>query len=207
MDAKNDENIPNYNVCLIGDINTGKTSIHKRFEDNTFIEDHFSTLLPISAGKIYTSPTGRFKVTLSDSSGSEDYTSLSSGYIRNSNAIIFVVSIDDGDSLDNVTAVWKPEIDQTISGNNYKKYLVINKIDLPQDSTIITDEQIVTKAEEIGGSYFKVSAKDSIGLEELFNHVAADLHGITVEELNPKPKQDQNQNVQRTDVSCQCLLV
>ena len=78
--------------------------------------------------------------------------------------------------------------------------MVVNKIDLPADNRLITDEQIQNKAQEIEGQFFKVSAKASDGLEELFNQIACDLHGITLEQLNQQP-------VAQTEVSCKCILI
>lgn len=194
--------IPQYSVIVIGDKNTGKTSIITRYIQGSFMSTYFATPLPATSRKEFTSPKGDFQLTIWDTAGSEEWTSLNSGIYSNVDAVVFVVSVDDGDSINSVTSHWKPEIDNKNTNHDYKKFIAINKIDLNETDTILTDEAVKENADEIGAPIFRVSAKESIGIEELFNNVAAQTHGIAIDMVNKPPATEEPM-----DPGCQCYLI
>lgn len=198
--------IGNNNVVVIGDTNTGKTSIIRMYINGDFMTDFYVTPLPISQAKDYHSPSGDFSVTIWDTAGSEDWESMNAQVYKDVSAVIFVVSIDNSDSLDNILQVWKPKIEKFNDESNYKCFIAINKIDLPPDQHVITDDSITQVATAINAEVLRVSAKEAIGIDDLFRRAAAATQGISPDLLLQNSQN--TTNGQPSETTCtNCILV
>ena len=194
--------VPQCNVLLIGDANTGKTSIARVYADGSFAENYNTTLCPTSQTKSFLTPSGAFQLIIYDTAGTEGWKSLNASLYNKTHAIIFVVSMDSIESLDNIIDVWKPEIGSYIDESNYKAFIAVNKIDLPKEEQLLTENVIKEKALLINAKVFMVSAKESIMIKEMFLELAAILNNSPLEAVR-----EGDPKTEESDVVCNCGLI
>ena len=112
---------PTYRILLIGDTGTGKTSMIRAFSENSINQSENSpTTMPILHNIQLSSQKGNFCIEVIDTAGTEDYTTFSEDYFTKADAIIFVCSSDNSESLENITVKWKSSIDQIRGYSSYK---------------------------------------------------------------------------------------
>lgn len=182
-----------FKIIVIGNTNTGKTSIIHQYTRHSFPEAHFTTPLPIE----HTQSVNGCILDIWDTAGAEEWQSMNSSVYHGSNAVIFLCSYDEQKSLDDLKDTWRPKILQYLSdGNNVKFFLAVNKSDIPEDDKKIEENQIQQMKNDINAiESFSVSAKDNINVNELFQAVAeALLQDCTDQDLNrPVPNTEQQQ--------------
>ena len=90
-------------VIFLGDSGTGKTSIINRFINNKFDENLSSTPgINLSIKEIKIKDGNTITLKLLDTCGQEKYRALAKSYFRNADAVIFVFSINDKESFENI---------------------------------------------------------------------------------------------------------
>ena len=144
-------------VVLLGDSGVGKSSILRRFIYDTFEHGLESTI----GAAFQSKKLNDIYLEIWDTAGQERYDSLTRLYYRGADIAILVYDINKPETkirLEN----FKRKLD-----SNVEIYLVANKIDKhPQ----------VFSSEYTRDPYtFYVSAKDSIGIHELFNKITIDI--------------------------------
>lgn len=83
-----------YKVVLIGESNTGKTSMLLRFSENTFSENYLCTIgVDFKTRTLRVDQNQNVKVQVWDTAGQERFRSISHAYYRNSNGCIAVYDI------------------------------------------------------------------------------------------------------------------
>ena len=188
-------------VLLIGDKNTGKTSIIRRYVEGNFDDNYFVTIVPAAQTNFFSSSSKTYELKIWDTTGSEDYESMNANFYHQTNAIIFVVSIDNLDSLENITAFWKGRIDKYIDESSYKSFIAVNKFDLPNSEHILTDTMVKEKAELINAEIIYVSAKEDIRIHELFLNVASSIYNVPRESLK-----ERGCTTESTTTNCSCAI-
>ena len=98
-------------------------------------------------------------------------------YFRNAKAVIFVYSINDQESMNNIIHWTESVAPQRLGDMSQKliRALVANKIDLPEEERVVTKKRGSDTAEncDIGKEmFFEVSAKTGEGVNEMFAAVA-----------------------------------
>jgi Ras-related protein Rab-5C len=167
-------------LILLGEANTGKTSLSLRFT-----HDEFGPYTEPTIGasffeptRIYThAETGRktqvtFKIW--DTAGQEKYHSLASMYYRGAQSAVIVFDISRPSSfltlkrwVEELNAKGPPGILLVICGN---------KLDLEESGDRkVSTEEASEYATSIGAWYIETSARDSTNVKELFEHVAQEI--------------------------------
>lgn len=161
--------LPTFKVILIGDENTGKTSIIHRYTRNSFPEIHFPTPLPDETTQ---NVNNYCNLTICDTAGAEEWRSINPVVFRNSNAVIFVSSYDNEQSLCDLKDIWFPMVNDNL-GNDVPAILVVNKDDIDENLKNIEKNQIDQIKTEINACEFiSVSAKKNKNVDKLFELVA-----------------------------------
>lgn len=161
-------------VVLLGNSGTGKTSILQCQLNRSMTE----TTLP-TIGCVYhevnikVSEEETISLKVWDTAGQEIYRSIVPIYVRGASAAILVYDVSEPSSLSS--------LDQWLSilleeSESVRLYVVGNKIDLVNDY-LVEDKEGKHFADQIRASFFKVSAKESKGINELFTAIAQDLSG------------------------------
>jgi len=157
-------NIKSSKLVVMGDVSVGKTSILTRYINNTFDQFNETTIGAAFFTKKITSPTGDIiNLEIWDTAGQERYDSLLPMYYRGANIILFVFDLNNANTFNNLRSRWLDIISE--SGMNSIFFLVGNKSDLERN---VTDESIENLITEYDIGYFKISAKENQGLDELF---------------------------------------
>lgn len=162
-------------MILIGSTNVGKSSIVSRFINNDFSISQNQTIgidIMTSMMNIYNYTV---KVQIFDTSGSKRFKSINSLYYSNANVVIFCFDITSRITFDDI----KKAI-QTFD-NNIKKVLVGNKIDM-EHLRQIQYQEALNFANENNMLYFETSAKNSIGINDVFTKVTENMTKSMIKE-------------------------
>ena len=167
--------IKSFNVATLGDSGVGKTSIINSYVKNEFDNNISSTIgMNISYKEIKFNNKDKIILKLVDTAGQEKYRALTKSYFKNIDAVLFVFSLDDKDTLETIK-YWM-ELYKTNSNKNDEdvpKYLVGNKNDLEID---VEQSLIDEFARENNIPYISTSAKTSKNIDELFEEIGTKLY-------------------------------
>lgn len=156
-------------LVVMGDVSVGKTSILNRYIKDTFEQFNESTIGAAFFTKKVTARSGQsVNLEIWDTAGQERYDSLLPMYYRGANIILFVFDINNRYSFDNLKTRWFDIIQK--SGMDTLFFLIGNKCDL--DAKVNDDDvnNLLMEYDDI--EYFKISAKNNEGLDELFTGIA-----------------------------------
>ena len=159
-------------VILVGDSSVGKTTIISRYL-NLYNPNPIST-----TGASYSVKETLFENNIKisfeiwDTAGQEKYRSLNKIFYNNSNICFLVFDITERQSFNNILNFWYKEVfeynNNNYSSNNILFGVIANKIDLEKDINVKVDE-IKNFSNKIGADYILASAKNGIGINEIFN--------------------------------------
>lgn len=193
-----------YKVIVIGNTNSGKTSIIHRFVRGNFPQLQFCTPLPIEHAK---NVNNNCNLDIWDTTGAEEWQSMNSSIYHGTQAIVYLCSSDNPKSLSDLKEVWFPKVNEYLgSSQNIPSILAVNKLDLPIDSKVIDNNQIEEVKNEINAfEYLEVSAKDNYNVNKLFEDIANKLTSGSKTESTQNPKVvDLNEQQEETEKNGCC---
>ncbi|XP_033744392.1 ras-related protein Rab-1B-like [Pecten maximus] len=162
-----------YKIILIGDINVGKTSIVKRFRDDTFETTYRTTIGVDFAIKTLEIDNKQAKLQIWDTSGQERFRSITTSYFRNAHGIMVVYDITNKESLE-VAERWLNDV-KRVCGDTPVNLLVGNKSDL-SDRRQVTIQDAQSFAAQYGMiGPIETSAKTSANITPAFYSMAQEL--------------------------------
>jgi small GTP-binding protein len=92
-----------YKIVLIGESNTGKTSLLLRFADNVFTEQYLCTIgVDFKTRTLTVDGRSLVKLQVWDTAGQERFRSISHAYYRNSHGCVAVYDISNRASFDHL---------------------------------------------------------------------------------------------------------
>lgn len=158
-------------VVLVGESQTGKTSLLNCFKGEQFNENTKSTL-GASCYNLeleYKKKPMVFQVW--DTAGDEKYHSINRYFYKDASVVIIVYDITNPMSFDCIKDYWIEEIKHK-TNTNPVCLIVANKSDL------FADEQVPEKeardfAEKHNALFYSISCKDGSGIKELINGMAS----------------------------------
>ena len=157
-------------VTIVGDAGVGKTSIVHSFIHGKFEKDYQATIgVDFLSKTIHVEGKAvRFKIW--DTAGQERFQSLIPNYIRDSDMVLLVYSIDNRESFDN-TGKWVETIRNNSREGGVVIVLVANKNDL-EGETLVTKEDGMKKARTLGVYFTETTAKDHHQATRVFELLA-----------------------------------
>ncbi|KAK6110727.1 Ras family protein [Brugia pahangi] len=160
-----------FKIVIVGDHNCGKSCILLRFAENSFRQDHITTLGVDF--KLKTVKLGRDKIRLElwDTAGMERYRTIYNSYYHSAHGVMCVYDLTDERSFNNLRNYWLKEI-QLHAPSNAVLMLIGNKADL-EDKRMVNFERAEHLANELGVSLYEVSAKTGINCDDAFHNLAA----------------------------------
>ena len=165
-------------IKMVGDSNTGKTSILLRYVEDKFLPDVASTVGVDYKSKIVTIKGTQVKMVLWDTAGQEKYRTLIATYYKGAHGFCFVFDVTDRKSFENVDT-WVKEMQQHLNDSeNVVRMLVANKIDL--EGRVVSKEEAEAVARKYSMLYIETSAKTNKGIADAFNEL-----GTQILETNP----------------------
>lgn len=161
--------VPTFKVIVIGDEGTGKTSIIYQYIKKTFPKAHFATPLPVEQSK---NVNNKCNLNIWDTAGSKDWQSMNESVYHGSNAVIYLSSFNNQESLSNLKDIWFPKVNRYLE-TDIPSFLVVNKDDLEDNEKTIETNEIEQMKNEINAcELLLVSAKENKNVDELFELVA-----------------------------------
>lgn len=196
-------------VVLYGDSGVGKTCIMRRMSKKQFRTNESPTI-----GATFTQTTvnndngGGVKVGFWDCAGQERFKTLMDMYMKDVSVCLVVYDLSDPNSGQHIQYLWEQVVKKNISSDTII-YVVGNKLDLVYKNLLdrLTGGPVVQNGELGGGAseivldtqgvdvkvkYFKISALNDIGINEMCKHIWTD-----VMDMN----EDQDLQVETVDTS------
>ena len=158
-------------VVMIGNTQVGKTSLVLKYFRNSFSEDVQSTIGASVFTRVCTEDDKKIIINYYDTAGQETYRSLGKLYYRNCACAILVFDVTDKKSFDDLES-WVKEFRSHSASNAI--FIAGNKSDL-KDKQVITLEDAIDKAQQLGCQCIFTSAADGTGVSELFHTVNAEI--------------------------------
>ena len=158
----NNQNIPQIKLILLGDSGVGKSSIIKRYMEDSFEDNITSTLGSSFLEKTVNVKGKKVKIEVWDTAGQEEFRSVTKIFVKNSKIIILVYNVTNKNSFDGLN-YWYDFIQKEL-GQNVILGLAGNKTDLIFEDGFdeeITSEEGKEFAKKINANFALVSAKES----------------------------------------------
>lgn len=154
-----------WKIIVVGDMNTGKTSIIERYCDGHFMEYYKPSTGIDLKKKIINYENKTIFLNIWDTAGTEKYQSLIQLYYRGAIGLFIVYDVTDLNSLHNLE-FWMKNIDD-FAPSNVVRILIGNKCDLESNRKVSTEEgQLV--AQHFGIPFFEVSSKNNLNVDDSF---------------------------------------
>ncbi|XP_018648347.1 putative rho GTPase [Schistosoma mansoni] len=168
-------------LVVVGDGACGKTCLLTVFCKGEFPSLYVPTIFESFVSEMQIN-NKRVELNLWDTAGQEDYDRLRPLSYPDTNVVVLCFSVDNPDSLDNISTKWMPEIRNFLP--NIPVILVANKKDLRNDQTTkrelqrmkqkpVTESEGRSVAKNIGAqAYIECSAKQKEGVNDVFETAA-----------------------------------
>lgn len=170
-------------IIILGVSEVGKTCLLLKYFDDTFFDNSISTIGIDFRTKFFKFNDMKVKVNFVDTAGQERFQSISANYLKNSNGIIFVYSIDQHTSLEKLTDWMKDVV-----GSQKPIILAANKCDL-EETRDVTKQEGEEFAKKYNCKFYEVSAKTGQNVNNVFHDIAF----LTYEKMKSTIKVDKNQ--------------
>lgn len=167
-----------YKVVLVGNANTGKTSLL-----NQYVYSKFQKMVPTTIGVEFSHKElgNETKLVLWDTAGQERFQSTSGYLYRGAHALMFVYDMTSRESFFALENWWRQYRSFGDLGNSVA-ILVGNKSDLRQ--TQVTSEEARAWAVGKGIYYMETSAKENKQVSEAFAMLVRQLHTLPIVQKN-----------------------
>jgi len=116
-------------IITIGDVSTGKTSILKRYLNNTFDENSQATIMPDFSYKVVKINGANYRIQFWDLPGQDRNPIMTSVFCQDANGVIFCCDANDTQSRQNIIK-WKNSLNNMLDAEKIPKILLENKCDL-----------------------------------------------------------------------------
>lgn len=164
-----------FKTVVVGRSGVGKSSVMLRFCEGTFSDSHVNTIGVDFRFKTIEVNKKKVKVQIWDTAGQEKFRTISSAYYRGADAVILVYDITSAQSLEDIKSYWVQEIEQ--HGLEIPNMILVgNKSDLHEAREVPAFKEKVyplsSGALNREARLYEVSAKDDIGVNQIFHDLA-----------------------------------
>lgn len=160
-----------FKVLILGNSGCGKSSLLKRYVDQTFEDTHLCTIGVDFKIKTIECNNKNIKFQIWDTAGQEKFKTIVSAYYRGSHGIILVYDVCDNISFKNLK-YWLDEI-KKCGDKEVISVLVGNKTD--KDKREVSKLEASNFALMNGMKYIETSAKNDENISQVFKMLAHDL--------------------------------
>lgn len=114
-----------------------------------------------------------FKMQLWDTAGQERFRSMAPMYYRGAASAIVCFDITNEDSFSKMKD-WVEELKHNLAPDSFVLVIACNKVDL-EDQRVVSKTRIVEFAKKCNALTFETSAKDNIGIDDLFKRISEEM--------------------------------
>ena len=166
------KNMRKIQILTLGDGKVGKTSILKRYNDDTFTSHHLTTIGIDFITKDVTIDNEKVSVKIWDTAGQERFRTITHTFYKQAEGVLLVYDVTDRTSYENLHN-WVNSIHEH-ADEKIIKYLIGNKIDLTEERKV-TKEEGQKMANQYNMKYFETSAKSNTNVTESIEGLAKDI--------------------------------
>jgi Ras-related protein Rab-1A len=158
-----------FKITLCGDWGVGKTSLVRRFADNTFSHDYLATLAVNHTTKVIILDGIKVNLVIWDSGGQERFTKIRRSYYQSSHGVIFVFDLTRPESFRHIEERWLPEVNSVLK--DYVPTVWGAKADLVGQRVVSagSGERV---ARDANAYYFETSSLTGENVEQAFHSLA-----------------------------------
>ena len=157
-----------YKIVLIGESNTGKTSMLVRFAESVFTENYLCTIGVDFKIKTLKIDQKIIKMQIWDTAGQERFRSISHAYYRNSHGCVAIYDITNRASFDSIEEQIQNFISYSAQDASRNIILVGNKTDL-EDKRKVPFEEAIRLGKKLNlAAVFETSAKSNDAIDDAF---------------------------------------
>jgi len=160
----------NIKIALLGDSGVGKSSIALRYTNDSFDDNYISTNGAAYSNKVVQKYGDTYQLDIWDTAGQERFRSLGKNFYKDAYIVLLVYDITRLESFENLKNIWYQELKENGEQNPIIA-IVGNKSDLYEEEEIVKEEDARKYAKEINALFNLVSAKNGLGIENLFNDI------------------------------------
>ncbi len=165
-----------FKVLLLGDSSVGKTCFLLRYSDDTFVENHISTIgLDYRLKMINLSDNKIIKMQIWDTAGQDRFRAITKNYYKGAHGIILMFDVTSTMSFNNIKN-WLLQIKEN-SSDKILIVLVGNKVDAI-NRRVVSKDDADKVAREYNLSYFETSAKDNLNVQETFSFLTKEIYAV-----------------------------
>ena len=150
---------------IIGDVEVGKSNLLSHYIDDRFTSEYQSTIGVEFRAKNVVIRNTTYRIQMWDTSGKENFRSITRAYYKNSVCALVVYDISSRDSFNNVST-WIEDC-RNQSPKTIFMVLVGNKSDLADKRQVSTEEG-QELAEKYGLQFYETSAKTGENVNDIF---------------------------------------
>ena len=178
----NDNDIGNYDyifkILLLGDSSVGKTCFLLRYSDDTFTENHISTIgLDYRFKLVNLENDKKVKLQIWDTAGQDRFRAITKNYYKGAHGIILIYDVTNITTFNNIKS-WVSQIRENTT-EKIKIALVGNKID-EEDLRKISFDEGQKLATEYDLKFFESSAKKNLRVSEVFNYITEEINNQNI---------------------------
>jgi small GTP-binding protein len=155
-----------YKKVMIGDFGVGKTSLVRRFVDNSFSEDYISSIGVSISKKLITTPNGDSTMMLWDTEGKTEFNQIFKQYLVGAKGYIIVADLTRPQTLTSIKEHLKLCLNVV---KDAPVCIALNKSDLEHQNNY-SEEEIKALSQNIIGVY-KTSAQSGDIVNEIFGQI------------------------------------
>ena len=168
-------------VCLLGDINVGKTSIASRYCKNTFNDLYINTIGGAYQQQSVTLSNGtKIRLHIWDTSGQDRFRSMTNLYYNDAQVAILTYDVTNEQSLESLN-YWLEQLNNKVEIEHMLLCLAGNKNDVEASKKTVPTAKGKAFAEEHNMIFYETSAKTGAGVKELFQVIATKEFSIITE--------------------------
>ncbi|KAG0613707.1 hypothetical protein M758_6G123600 [Ceratodon purpureus] len=159
-----------FKILLVGNSGVGKSSLLLRFTAGKF-DDLSPTIGVDFKVKMVDLQRKRLKLTIWDTAGQERFRTLTSTYYRGAQGIILAYDVTRRATFTDLSDVWLKEVERFSTNKDCIKMLIGNKVDLEENSRVVTKKEGIAFARQHGCLFLEASAKTSINVKRCFDEL------------------------------------
>ena len=163
-----------FKIIIIGDSCVGKTSLARRFVNNSFIESYKSTIGIDFLSKVIKINNKKINLQIWDTAGNERFHAMSPSFYRGADGCIIVFDLTNMLSFKNLEN-WIDEFLLTTCTQDPESFpfiIIGNKSDLINDANRVISKRFIEKfCESKMIKYFEVSTKFNMNISTAFEYL------------------------------------
>ncbi|XP_069489272.1 ras-related protein Rab-7b [Ambystoma mexicanum] len=169
-------------IVILGAMGAGKTSILHRYVHKKFFEDYQTTLGAHVMSKNLEVENITLRLQIWDMGGQDRFQPMVTSFYKGSDACILTFDVTDEESFECLD-YWRKTFLESLRVplDGFPVLLLGNKIDLKDRQ--VSKERALSWCEERKATYFEVSAKDDVNVEQAFEKLSMDAFERYLESL------------------------